>query len=560
METADLRITGAQTLDVLSGELIDVPLAIAGDRILGFGDYPCAITLDLPGQVLLPGFWDGHLHLESSMLLPGQFAAAAVPHGTVGVVADPHEIANVCGLSGARYLLDNTPHELLDVRVMAPSCVPATPFETAGAEITVADITEMLKWPEVLGLGEVMNCPGVINRDPVMLAKLAAALGKPIDGHAPGLTGAALEAYVAAGPESDHEATTLEEGAEKLAAGMWLMIREGSASRNLQALASLLRGDKRDRCLLVSDDLDAHDLVYRGHLDYLLSQAVRLGVAPLDAVRGVSANVAARFGLLGHGALAPGYVADLVAVSDLASFKVNAVVKSGKLVVQNGKLLAPVQADSQPLPCTCHVPRLDPDVFLVAAPDAAEQARVRVIVAFDGAIVTGSAEATLRVNGGCVLPDAAQDVLALAVLERHGRNGNVGRGFIRGFGLKAGALASTVAHDSHNLLVIGADAVSMATAARAVVAAGGGQAAAVGDKVLNLLPLPVAGLVSTMSAAEVAASTAKLESAARQLGCALSHPFMTLSFMALPVIPELKLTDRGLFDVGRFGHMPALCE
>lgn len=558
METADLLITSARTLDVLTGEFIAAPLAIAGDRILGFGDHASATTLDLPGQVLLPGFWDGHLHLESSMLVPAQFAAAAVPHGTAGVVADPHEIANVCGLSGARYLLSNAPEGLLDVRLMAPSCVPATPFETAGAEITVADITEMLKWPEVLGLGEVMNCPGVINRDPVLLAKLAAAHGKPIDGHAPGLTGKALEAYVAAGPQSDHEATTLEEGAEKLAAGMWLMIREGSASRNLAALAPLLRGDQRDRCLLVSDDLDAHDLVHRGHLDYLLSQAVRLGVTPLDAVRAVTMNTAARFGLPYRGALAPGYLADIVAVSDLESFKVSAVVKSGRLVARDGDLLAPVQAQSQPLPCTCHTPDLDPDDFLTVAPDGAQQSQVRVIVASDGAILTGSAEATLLAAGGHLRPDPAQDVLALAVLERHGRNGNVGRGFISGFGLKTGALASTVAHDSHNLLVVGADALSMATAARAVVAAGGGQAVAVGDKVLRILPLPVAGLISTLSAVEVAKATRELEAAARRLGCPLTHPFMTLSFMALPVIPELKLTDRGLFDVTRFEHVSAL--
>ena len=556
MRHVDLLLTGGQVLNLFSGELERLEVAIADGRIIGFGDFPAHERLDLSGRVLLPGFCEGHIHVESTMLAPGEFARAVAERGTTTVVADPHEIANVAGLKGVRFLADAVPADLLDLHLMAPSCVPATPFETGGAEIGVAEIEQMLAWPSVLGLGEMMNFPGVIGGDPGVLAKLEAAAGRPIDGHAPGVTGPDLMAYLAAGPESDHEAVALAEGEEKLRLGMWLMIREGSASRNLEALAPLLQGPMRHRCLLVSDDLEPGDLLERGHLDHVLRRAVALGVAPLDAVRAVTLNVAQRFGLRRVGAIAPGYVADLVAVDDLERFSVQTVIKRGTVLKHDGRWLGAEARAASAKPPSVHdsvcgaTPTADALAF--PAPGTGAEALVRVIVAVEGLIVTEAATARLPVRDGRVLPDPAQDVLKLVAIERHGRNGNVGRGFVRGFGLRAGALATTVAHDSHNLLIAGADDQSMLTAAAAVRRLGGGQVVAQGERVLAELPLPVAGLMSDLPVGEVAKRSQALQAAAAALGCRLSRPFMALSFLALPVIPHLKLTDRGLFDVDRF--------
>lgn len=557
-EIADLLITEAAIFDVFTGDLLSQPLAIKDGRIIGTHHRLTKETQALPGKILLPGFCDGHIHLESSQLTVPEFAAAAVVHGTTGVVADPHEIANVCGLAGPRYLLRTTPRDLLDLFLMAPSCVPATPFETAGATLTADDIREMLSWPQVLGLGEMMNFPGVLASDEQVLEKLQAVGARPIDGHAPGLSGDNLRRYITAGPSSDHECTTLAEGQEKLAEGMWVMLREGSGSRNLDALAPILCGDSRHRCLLVSDDLEARDLLERGHLDHLLREAVKRGVTPLDAVRAVSLNVAARFGLSNRGALAPGYHADLVAVDDLSHFRVSHVIRSGIPVVREGRLLRPPAPAELALTDTIRVAALTPSHLRVPASGAT--ARVNVIVASDGSLLTGRTVATLPVRDGAVQCAPDSDLLKLAVVERHGRGGHIGLGFIRGFGLSSGALASTVAHDSHNLIVLGCDDQSMLTAARAVIEACGGQAVASGDEALALLPLPVAGLISNRPATEVAAANVQLERAAHHLGCRLSRPFSTLSFMALPVIPELKLTDQGLFDVSLFQHITLLTQ
>lgn len=550
----DLLLTEAQVLNVFTGELLALPLAIHEGHLLGWGDWPALQTLSLPDRILLPGFCDGHLHLESSLLSPAEFARAAVLHGTTAVVADPHEIANVCGRRGLQYLLQSCPTALLELYLMAPSCVPATPFETSGAVLTAEDLRTLLQWPQVLGLGEMMNFPGVLKGDPEVLAKLAVAQGRPRDGHAPGLIGASLQRYAALGPESDHEATTLQEGQERLAAGMWLMIREGSSARNLEALAPLLSSEARGRCLLVSDDLGAQDLLQRGHLDHLLREAVRLGVRPLDAVRAVSLNPAQRFGLPRRGALAPGYVADLVAVENLRDFRVTEVFKGGLPVVREGELLLPSRPPTPAPNASVLLPPLSPESFRLQA--TGDSATVRLIVAQDGSLLTAAAEAKLEVHDGCLQTCPAADLLKLAVIERHGHNGNIGLGMIRGFGLREGALASTVAHDSHNLIAVGCDDQSLCTAARAVGEAGGGLCVAVGTQVRALLPLPVAGLMSDRPAAEVARAHERIEQAARALGSPLTSPFATLSFMALPVIPELKLTDRGLFAVSSFRHVP----
>jgi adenine deaminase len=554
MRTADLLLAGGQALNVFSGALERRDVAIARGRIVGFGAYDAHERLDVSGRVLLPGFCEGHIHIESTMLAPAEFAQVAAAHGTTTVVADPHEIANVAGLTGIRFLAQGAPPELLDLHLMAPSCVPATPFETAGAEIGPEAIAELLTWPQVLGLGEMMNFPGAIGGDPGVRAKLAAAAGRPMDGHAPGVTGPDLMAYMAAGPDSDHETVTLAEGEEKLRLGMWLMAREGSASRNLEALAPLLRSELRHRCLLVSDDLEPGDLLERGHLDHLLRRAVALGVAPLDAVRAVTINVAQRFGLRQVGAIAPGYVADVVAVDDLERFTVQTVLKRGAVLQHEGRWLAPAVVPSAERPSAVYdsmrVAALTADQLAVRADGPVAQ--VRAIVVHEGLIVTDAATVRLPVRDGCVQPDPAQDVLKLVVVERHGRTGRVGHGFVRGFGLRAGALATTVAHDSHNLLLAGADDQSLLTAAAAVQRLGGGQVVAEGERVLAELPLPVAGLMSDLPVAEVARRSRALVAAAAGLGGRLSQPFMTLSFLALPVIPHLKLTDRGLFDVDTF--------
>lgn len=555
MQPVDLLLEGGRVLNVFSGELEQSSVAIAGGRVVGFGDYPARERLDVSGGFVLPGLCEGHIHIESTMLAPGQFAAAVAAHGTTTVVADPHEIANVAGLAGVKYLAEAMPAALVTCWLMAPSCVPATPFETSGAELGPDAIAEMLTWPQVLGLGEVMNFPGVIGGDPSVLAKLAMAAGRPIDGHAPGVTGSDLMAYMAAGPDSDHEAVTLAEGEEKLRLGMWLMIREGSASRNLEALAPLLKGPMRHRCLLVSDDLEPGDLLERGHLDHVLRRAVALGVAPLDAVRAVTVNVAQRFGLRGTGAIAPGYVADIVVVDDLESYGVRTVIKRGAVLKHEGRWWVEAAEETaaetipDPLRNSVHLPALGPGRLAVHVDPAATEATVRAIVALEGQIITDSATACLPVRDGQVLADPSQDVVKLVVVERHGRNGNIGGGFVKNLGLQRGALASTVAHDSHNLVVAGADDQSIMTAISAIKRMGGGQVVVEGERVLAEHPLPVAGLMDVLPVREVVRRSQGLQQAAVRLGCSLSRPFMTLSFLALPVIPHLKLTDEGLFDV-----------
>lgn len=552
-EPADLVLRGGRVLNVFTGELQPADVAICGETIAGVGSYRGRREIALSGAVVLPGFIEGHIHIESTMLAPAQFAAAVAARGTTTVIADPHEIANVAGLEGVRYLLDATVEAPAQVFLMAPSCVPATPLETAGAVLGPEQVEQLLGWPRVLGLAEMMNFPGVLGGEPQVLRKLAAANGRPVDGHAPGLGGPQLQAYVAAGARSEHEATTLEEGREKLAAGMWVMIREGSAARNLAELAPLLCGEGADRCLLVSDDRNPVDLLELGHLDYSLRRAVQLGVPAHRAVRAVTANAAARFGLHDRGAVAPGLRADLTVVADLTDFVVLHALRGGRLVAE----LAP-PADGAPLAGgRCRTGELHAERFALTSPvTAASQARVRVIEVVPGQILTRAGEAMLPVVDGRLQIPRDSDLALLAVVERHHGSGAVGLGLVRGLGVRGGALASTVAHDAHNLVVAGTSAEAMVRAAQAVVQVGGGQAVATDREVRALLPLPVAGLMSDRPLAEVAAGVRALHRAARELGTGLDDPFMTLSFLALPVIPALRLTDRGLVDVERFAVVP----
>lgn len=555
---ADLLLRGARLLNVVTGECRETEVAVVGERIAAVGPVPARVEADVTGAILLPGFIEGHLHIESTMLVPERFAETALPHGTTTVVADPHEIANVCGRPGVDYFLAAARDLPLDLRFMAPSCVPASPLETSGAELGVAEIADLLQQPGILGLAEMMNFPGVLAADEVVLAKLAAAAGRPIDGHAPGVSGPALQAYLAAGPHSDHECTSLAEAQEKLAAGMWVMVREGSAARNLHDLAPVLAGPGAGRCLLVSDDLSPEELTRDGHLDRILRRAVALGVDPLLAVRAVTLNPATCFGLRDRGLIGPGLRADLVAVEDLESFRVRLVVAGGRVVYRRGE--RPWQAPrlAAAPTHTMHLPPLGPERLVLPAPEGRRTVRVRVIGVREGQVLTQAQEADLPVQEGQVCAAPTQDLLKLAVIERHGRNGNVAVGLVAGLGLREGALASTIAHDAHNLIVAGADEKSMLTVAQHLGECGGGLAVACQERILACLPLPVAGLVSDRPAPQVASGLQQCLAAAHDLGSRLADPFMALSFLALEVIPELKLTDRGLVDVDRFEFVPVI--
>ena len=547
---ADFLLTGARIVDVFEGMVEEGSVAVSGGRIAGFGDRPAKESIDLRGAYLCPGFIDGHVHIESSMVSLSEYARAVVPAGTTAVVTDYHEIANVLGIEGILYMMRSSRGLPLDVFVMLPSCVPATPMETAGAILEAADLVPLLGEEAVIGLGEVMNFPGVINADHAVMAKIAACSGLPIDGHAPGLTGRELDAYIAAGVESDHECVSAEEAAEKLAKGMFIYIREGSTARNLETLLPIVNLANAGRCIFVDDDRQPKDLLDEGHMDFILRKAVRSGLDPITALRMVTINTAQRFGLRDRGGIVPGWRADLVVLEDLEAFKVLQVYKGGERVVEDGAFMPDVPP-GLPAPGAMNIAWEKMEGIEVQAAGA----EMRIIEVIPDQIITRRATAKPTVEEGRVVCDISRDVLKICVFERHRGSGNVGVGFIRGFGLREGALASTVAHDSHNLMVVGVSDSDILAAARAVERMGGGQVVVIGGEVVAELPLDVAGLMSTLPLRDVRDRVKGLQEAARRVGCMLADPFMTLSFMALPVIPELKMTDRGLFDVGTFSHV-----
>ncbi len=550
---ADTLLAGVKILNLFTGEVTTTNVALGGGRIVGIGSQyrRAQEVFDLSGRYLLPGLIEGHIHIESSLLTPEGFAEAVVPRGTTAVVADPHEIANVLGLEGVRYMLRASRDLPLDCYFMASSCVPATGLETAGASLGRAAIAALLEDERVLGLAEVMDYSGVIQGKREILEKiiLARSQGKLVNGHAPGLTGEGLMAYLDAGIGSDHESITLEEAQEKLRLGMRLMIREGSQARNLAALLPLVTPVTGRRCLLVSDDKEPHELVADGHLDSLLRRAVSLGLSPHLAVQMVTLNVAEAFGLRERGAVAPGYLADLVVVDSLQEFTPLLVFKGGRLVAEEGKLIREIPRMREPgVLDTVRIPRLSTENLRIPAGRAR---LVRVIGLVQGQIVTRRLVLEATIGYGEVHADPARDILKLVVVERHGRNGNIGLGLVQGFGLRKGALASSVSHDSHNLIAVGVEDQDLLTALEHVAAIGGGLTVVSGGAVRASLSLPVAGLMTEEKPGQVAAAMEHLLLNARDIGCTAPNPFAALSFLALPVIPEIRLTDRGLVDVGR---------
>ena len=550
---ADLLLRGGKVVNVFSGEIYQANVAICKNIIAGVGDYynNGAEIYDAEGLYIIPGLIDSHVHIESSMLSPSEYARAVLPHGTTTVICDPHEIANVMGLEGIRYLLESSKDIPLNLFVTASSCVPATHLETSGAVISAKEIGELLQWERVIGLAEMMNVPGVLGGDDNELGKILIAnkMGRPVDGHSPSLSGKDLNAYIGSGIRSDHEATTREEALEKLRLGMYIMIREGSGARNLEELLPVVTQATYNRCMLVSDDRHPGDLLREGHMDHILRKWIRLGIDPAIALSMATINPARAFMLNDIGAIAPGYFADIAVLSDLEKFEVRTVIKNGRVVVKGGEVIIdfPRIIDDR----TTRMMRVK-DLSINRFKVKISGNRIRVMKLIPGQLYTKHTIEDVSAKDGEIKADSSRDLLKIAVIERHCATGNIGLGFVRGFGLKKGALASSVAHDSHNIIVIGTNDRDMYLAAMKIIEIGGGHVVVSGGEVLGSLPLPIAGLLSDKSLEDLVNEEEKLLDAVRKLGAKPISPFIKLSFLALPVIPELKITDRGLVDVNRF--------
>lgn len=553
-EPADLVFRGGRVLSVFTGEVFAADVAVAGGVVVGVGHYTGPREIDVTGRVLVPGFIDGHCHIESSKLNVDEFARAVLPRGTTAVVIDPHEMANVLGIAGVEYMLAASKGLPLGVYVMMPSCVPASPLESCSAPLEACDYAEMLSHQRVLGIAEMMNYPGAIAGDAAVLSKMAAAGSRRVDGHAPGVTGRDLNAYIVSGPTSDHECTTVEEALEKKRLGMCIMIREASMIRNLVDLLPLIIRYGTENCMFVTDDREAGTLLDEGHINSMVRTAVRYGISPGDAVKLATLNVARYHGLSDQGAIAPGYRADLLVLPDLESFEPEAVYKGGDLVAAQGCAL-PFEASPVPhtVMGTVHVRPVTASNFEIAATASRE---VNVIELVPDQVVTVAARAVPLREGGLALADPGRDLAKLAVVERHHATGRIGLGFVRGFGLTRGAFASTVAHDAHNVIVCGVDDADMAACVDRLAELGGGLVVVAGGEVRGDLALPIAGLMSVESAETVAARLRELERVLAEMGVTLPTPFMYLGFLALSVIPELRLTDLGVVDVRTFEVVP----
>jgi adenine deaminase len=553
LEPADVVLKNARLVNVYTGEIYSSEIAIAHSRIVGMGrGFEAAEEIDLGGMHVCPGFIDAHVHIESSMVPPNEFARAVVPCGTTTAVIDPHEIANVLGLEGIRFMFDSAKYNPLSIFVMMPSCVPATDMETAGAYLRWYDLTPQLHDDWVLGLGEMMNYRGVIDLEEEVLNKLRGFAKAISDGHAPGMAGRELLAYAAAGIGSDHEMTTVAEMHDRLRLGMYVFIREASNARNLSALISGVTPDNSRRVCFCTDDRQVADLLAEGHIDFMMRKAIAGGIDPVTAIRMATLNTAEYFRLHDRGGIAPGKRADLVVFPDLRNIRAEMVFRGGKLVARGGKAL-PWERPARPatLRSSMNLRREQLNLRIHAAGK-----RGRIIGVIADQLVTETLIEDLPLRDGEVVADPSRDIARIAVLERHLDTGNTGLGLVKGLGLKRGALASTVAHDSHNLIVVGMDETSMLTAIDAVLQTRGGMAAALADEVLARLPLPIAGLMSDQPVETVRDQMEDLLRASRRLGTQLHDPFMAMSFLALPVIPALKITDKGLVDVNEFRIVP----
>lgn len=550
LEKADLVIKNANIVNVLSEEIHKADIAIADGIIAGISDnYSGEKEIDVNGAYVTPSFIDGHVHLESSMMLPSEFAKAVLPAGTTTVIIDPHEISNVFGLHGISFMHEAVKNLPIDVYTMLPSCVPATPFETSGFDLNSYDLSLVIDKPWVLGIAEMMNFPGVLNLDKNVMAKLelAKSRNKRIDGHAPFLSNKDLCAYISSGVKSDHECTNPSEAIEKLRLGMYLMIREGTAAKDLDALIPVLKECNTRKCLFVTDDRHPSDL--GEHINGMVRRAVEAGVSPVKAIQCASLNTAEYFGLKDLGAIAPGYRADLLILPDLKTFKPDFVLKNGKIIVENTKLIANIDDSETPsVRGSVNVKWIEQDDFKINAASN----MVKTIEVIPHQLVTKSIVSQIRIENGNAISNIETDTLKICVIERHRATGNIGKGFVKGFNLKSGAIASTVAHDSHNMIIVGTNDYDMYVAAVELVKSQGGKVVVKDGEVISKLPLPIAGLMSDKDFNYVLSKCDELNSAAHSIGCTLEDPFMTMGFLSLPVIPELKITDKGIFDTNKF--------
>lgn len=554
-QPSDIVLKGGAFFDLVTGALVQSDVAMSGDTIVGtFGTYEGREHIDITGKIVVPGFIDTHLHVESSLVTPHEFDRCVLRHGVTTAICDPHEIANVLGAAGIQYFLDCAEHTIMDLRVQLSSCVPATHLETSGARLTASDLQPFMQHPKVIGLAEFMNFPGVLNGDPECLEKLQLFQGRHIDGHAPLLRGLALNGYLAAGIRTDHEATTAEEGLEKLQKGMHLLIREGSVSKDLYALLPLITERNSPFIALCTDDRNPLDIAEEGHLDFMIRTAIAHGASPLAIYRAASISAARAFGLQDRGLVAPGWRADLVVLDDLESCKVTQVWSAGRLV--NDRIFETRKS----IPAVGYNSVKSRKMSVVDMHVKGDGMQVPVMGVLPGKIITENLRRDLPVAKGHVLVDIEQDVIKACVIERHGINGNIGRGFVHGFGLQHGAIASTVGHDSHNLCVIGVDDADMATAANRLIDLQGGFVVVRDGKVLAELSLPIAGLMSDKTFEDVRDALLPLRAAAKSLGTILPEPFLQVAFLPLPVIPHLKLTDKGMVDVDRFELVSRLNE
>ncbi len=553
LEPADYVLKNCMVIDVFCGTIIHADIAICGNTIAGVGKYDGLNELECNGSYVCPGFMEGHIHIESSMLSPRHFCETVLHHGTTTVVCDPHEIANVAGIQGIKYILKDSELSKCALFVMAPSCVPATGLENSGASLSAADLEEVFAMERVIGLAEMMNFPGVLGNEKEVVQKIALARKRKVmvDGHAPGLTGADLQAYIGTGIMSDHECTTVAEAREKLSSGMYLFIREGSTAKNLEDLIDVLTTRNSHRCLLVTDDCHPEELLHKGHIDKILRKAIRLGLDPITAIQMVTVNVANCFGLLSRGAVAPGKIADLVLFNDLHDIRPTKVFCRGE-EVKPGQVL-PIESEtkykkSYPMVFDSMAVDLESLSFSIRA----ESEILRVMLVEKDQLITKVIEHAALVEEGCAVSDIKRDILKIAVVERHNSTGNIGKAFVQGIGLREGAIASTVSHDSHNIIVIGCNDSDMTKAVQVLVEQGGGLVFVCNSKIEGRLVLNIAGLMSTADVTEIANQFSHLLTRVNRFGIKTADPFMLMSFLALPVIPHLKITDLGLVNVDHF--------